>query len=110
MFKIFFKPWNVFIISFFSLLVDTTPPVISNCPPNLPLVIELGSTGAIATWIEPTATDLSGVVNLVERTHTPGSTYPVGTTFVTYRFADNSGNPAVCSFIITVSTGNEHLQ
>ncbi|XP_071819452.1 uncharacterized protein [Apostichopus japonicus] len=82
---------------------DTTPPVVSNCPAPIPITVELGSTEASAQWQEPTATDLSGIVSLAQRSHAPGSSFPLGTTVVTYRFIDNAGNDVDCSFPVTVT-------
>lgn len=84
---------------------DTVPPTIQNCPSNIGLVVELGITSTSAFWLEPTATDLSGTVNLVTRSHTPGSSFPLGTTGVTYTFTDASNNPSTCSFNVVVSVG-----
>lgn len=84
---------------------DTVPPVISDCPSNINLVVELGTNGAVASWVEPTATDLSGDVTLVLRTNEPGSSFNLGTTTVTYIFRDSSSNSAVCSFVVTVMNG-----
>lgn len=86
----------------FSPQVDTTPPTINNCPTNIEVTVELGTTGTLVSWSEPTATDLSGPVSLTTRTNAPGSLFPLGITAVTYRFEDSSGNPAVCSFTVTV--------
>ncbi|XP_072046400.1 hyalin-like [Amphiura filiformis] len=41
-------------------IVDTTPPVINGCPGNKHTTTELGTSMKSVTWIEPTATDLSG--------------------------------------------------
>ena len=67
--------------------------------------------GAIQVdYIEPTATDNSGVVNLASRTPTPGSSFLVGDTVVTYVFVvDGSGNTAQCDFTITVIEG-KHIK
>ncbi|KAJ8041572.1 Hyalin [Holothuria leucospilota] len=84
--------------------IDTTPPVINNCPTNPSVTIELGNSEGFVSWIEPTATDLSGVANLDTRTQPPGSSFPVGQTTVMYVFVDNSGNAAVCQFVVIVNT------
>lgn len=93
------------IILIFSLTVDTQPPVIANCPAPISVVIELGSTGGVAFWTEPTATDFSGTVTLIERTNSPGSVFSIGTTVVRYTFSDNGGNEDFCTFPVTVTTG-----
>ena len=89
-----------------SFLVDTTPPTIEGCPPDINEVIELGSPDPAVVWIEPIATDLSPVMTL-SQSNQPGMTFPVGTTTVTYIFADSSGNTAVCSFDVIVETSKD---
>lgn len=88
----------------FLYTADTTPPTISNCPNNINQVIELGTQSVVVTWVEPTATDISGQVS-VSRSQAPGSLFSVGQTTVTYTFTDGVGNPAVCQFVVTVITG-----
>ena len=82
---------------------DTTPPVISGCPSNIPVTISPGETSALVTWDEPTATDDSSGAVDVGRSHAPGSSFPVGSAVVLYSFTDTSGNLARCVFIVTVS-------
>lgn len=82
---------------------DNTPPVITMCPRNAISVTALaGSSSATASWTEPTATDDSGVVPTRSRSHAPGQVFPVGTTLVTYRFTDRSGNSDTCQFQVVV--------
>lgn len=88
--------------SFFTIVEDTTPPVISNCPDSIVRVVELGSTGLVVTWSEPTATDISGSSFLESRSNAPGDFFFVGATMVTYNFVDSSANSAMCSFTVNV--------
>ncbi|KAJ8041828.1 Hyalin [Holothuria leucospilota] len=81
--------------------VDTTPPTLM-CAQDVQETIELGRTGTAVFWTEPTATDISGTVSLQSRSHSPGSTFPVGETTVTYVFIDNAGNSATCTFRVVV--------
>ena len=77
--------------------------MITGCPLNaISITTPAGSNSATATWTEPTATDDSGVVPRRSRSHVPGSTFPVGTTVVTYRFTDASGNSDTCQFQVIV--------
>lgn len=85
--------------------MDTTDPVIESCPTNIIRTLELGLSGIIIMWMEPTATDISGIVTLVSRSHAPGTLFQVGDTIVTYTFRDPSGNEARCIFLVTVVTG-----
>ena len=86
--------------SFTVTVVDNTPPVIGSCPANQTLQAT-GTPGAIASWTMPTVTDNSGPVTPVG-SHSPGATFPIGSTTVTYTAADPSGNASSCSFNIVV--------
>ena len=78
-------------------LIDQTNPVITGCPSNLTVT----STTTPVTWVVPTATDNCSVPTL-STTHNSGSTFPQGTTTVTYTANDGCGNAATCSFTVTV--------
>jgi gliding motility-associated-like protein len=81
-------------------VTDETLPVFSSCPDDITIPLNLLCV-AVATWTPPTATDNCAVT--VEGSHTPGSTFPVGTTTVTYTATDASGNKATCSFDVFVN-------
>ncbi len=85
--------------------MDVTPPVISDCPSFIFQQVSLGTGDASVTWIEPSATDNSGIVILAERSHRPGSTFQPGVVDVVYVFADPAGNEATCTFRVTVEEG-----
>ena len=77
--------------------------MIAGCPLNaISVSAPAGSTSATATWPEPTATDDSGVAPIRSRSRAPGQSFPVGTTVVTYRFTDISGNSKTCQFQVVV--------
>jgi gliding motility-associated-like protein len=80
-------------------VVDTTSPVITGCPSNITLSAS-GSCGATATWTLPQATDNCSVT--LTSTHTPGATFPLGTTQVKYTATDGAGNASTCTFNVTV--------
>ncbi|XP_041472956.1 hyalin isoform X47 [Lytechinus variegatus] len=85
------------------IAIDTTPPIV-NCVNNVVQEVELGTTSAVVQFTEPTAFDISGQVNVVSQTASPGDAFPLGTTTVTYIFSDNSNNEAdPCSFTVTVT-------
>ena len=84
--------------------VDDVAPVI-NCIEDVSSQIGLNVGGAIVSWVEPTATDNSGVVSLASRSRAPGSYFVVGSTEVTYRFIDGNGNSATCTFSVSVIEG-----
>ena len=89
--------------------MDTTPPVI-NCPSDISRLIPCNPDGesSVVTWQEPATTDDSGTVNRQTRTHQSGQSFPIGTTVVTYTFADPSGNTATCTFTVTITTTGKH--
>lgn len=67
--------------------------------------VELGVMSTNVVWIAPSASDLSGIVILADRSHAPGQLFPIGVTVVTYTFADGSGNMNSCIFNVIVTTG-----
>ena len=67
--------------------------------------VELGTPGLNVVYPEPSATDISGVANLVSRTAQPGDFFPVGQTLVTYTYEDPSGNPASGTVTVNVVEG-----
>ena len=85
------------------------PPVISRCPSDINQLALAGSTTSRVQWIEPTASDNSGMTPTSTRSHTPGSSFPIGSTQVTYAFTDESGNQALCSFTVVISGKNDNL-
>lgn len=86
----------------FLVTVDEQPPSVS-CPADVQHTALTGQGGSNMEWNEPRAFDNSGTADLVSRSHTPGSFFPMGETSVTYTFADPSGNVASCSFNVIVS-------
>ncbi|HEY0977807.1 MAG TPA: HYR domain-containing protein [Flavobacteriales bacterium] len=83
-------------------VVDNINPVINNCPGNITL--NAGALcNAVATWTAPTVSDnCSGAT--ITRTAGPatGSTFPVGSTFITYTATDAAGNQSTCTFNVVV--------
>lgn len=80
---------------------DATPPVIAGCPGDITVRPTPGQCAAVVSWTPPTASDNCGVPSLVA-SHEPGSSFPVGTTTVTYTATDDASNTALCSFDVTV--------
>jgi gliding motility-associated-like protein len=86
--------------SFTVQVIDNQAPQITNCPSNILVGTAPGTCNAIVTWTPPIANDncsvqLSGSI-------VPGTSFPVGTTTVTYSAIDPSGNTANCQFSVTV--------
>ncbi|XP_071844378.1 uncharacterized protein [Apostichopus japonicus] len=86
---------------------DFTPPVISGCPSDIFRTVEIGALGVTVSWTEPTASDNSGTATLGNQSHPRRSSFLVGRTTVTYRYADPAGNEAVCTFDVIVQEASE---
>lgn len=87
----------------FTVVVDNTAPVISDCPVS-PIEVTISSAldAGLVTWTpEPTAVDESTVT--LTQSHLNGAEFPVGDTSVVYSFEDEFGNQANCSFTVTVT-------
>ncbi|XP_041457583.1 mucin-17-like [Lytechinus variegatus] len=91
------------------IAVDTTPPVILNCPSPLDVVIDFGATSGVVGWQTVSATDNSGQVDILRRSHNNGDIFTLGTTPVTIEFTDPSANTALCSFLVTVTAEADNI-
>ncbi len=80
-------------------VVNTIPPVITNCPADQTVYVPSGSCDIQVSWTEPTA-DGCGVT--MTQTHNPGDVFTAGVHTVSYNFTDGSGNSSVCSFTVSV--------
>jgi gliding motility-associated-like protein len=90
---------NISSCSFSVLVEDKGLPVFQTCIEDI--IVNATACDAVASWAIPTALDNCGTVTVVE-THSPGSTFPLGTTKVSYTATDESGNSSVCKFNIIV--------
>ena len=81
--------------------IDDEIPLVSGIPSDIEQSTDVGSSTAVVTWSEPTASDNSGSVNLTS-SHSSGSTFSIGDTIVTYTAVDTSSNSANATFTITV--------
>jgi hypothetical protein len=93
---------NTATCTFTVTVADAETPVWAACPPNATVSTSPNSCDAIVSWTAPTATDNCAVVN-ASGTQTPGSTFALGATTVSYTADDAAGNAATCSFVITVN-------
>ncbi|MCB9235899.1 MAG: HYR domain-containing protein [Bacteroidia bacterium] len=83
-------------------VVDNQNPTIA-CPANQTLVAT-SPAGATGSYTAPVGTDnCPGSTTAFTSGLPSGSTFPIGTTTVSYTVTDAAGNTATCSFTITVS-------
>ncbi len=84
-------------------VTETSAPVI-NCPADLILPTDLGSCDAAVILPTPTATDSCSTSVTVSQTGGPlsGSTFPIGSTLVSFTATDPDGNNSSCSYNVIV--------
>ncbi|QTN38259.1 HYR domain-containing protein [Cryomorphaceae bacterium] len=85
-------------------ITDMTGPTIT-CPSNIIANNDPNTCGAAVTFAAPVAVDGCGTVTVTQTDNTglsSGSTFPVGTTTLSFSAQDPSGNTSTCSFDITV--------
>jgi hypothetical protein len=101
-------------------VVDTTPPMVTNCPDDITVKADAGTCDAWVAWTAPTVSDNCGSVTLtyeidegddssVEAT-IPSTSYvfPSGTSKVTVVADDGCGNTDnSCTFLVTVDAVNK---
>src|SRR5262249_30095491 len=89
--------------SFTVTVNDNQPPTLTACPANITKSTDPNLCTAVATFSAPTATDNCPGVGAVTCTPASGFAFPKGVTTVTCSVSDASGNPASCSFTVTVN-------
>ncbi len=112
--------------SFDLIVVDNTPPIISDCPGNQSVNTDVGVCEATVQWTNPTAVDncMGSIITSAQGVHAGTNSivlidlnagpdgmggilaegdFPTGTTTVTYLFVDDLGNRNTCSFDIEVT-------
>jgi len=83
-------------------VIETTPPVITNCPGNILVNLPASGCTSIVNWPIPSASDNCSVTSFTS-THVPGDVFSIGTAMVVYTASDLAGNSASCSFQVTVA-------
>ncbi|MAW77717.1 MAG: hypothetical protein CMJ95_10100 [Planctomycetes bacterium] len=83
-------------------VVDDQFPTIGSAPENTQVDNIPGECQAVVTWSEPTSDDNCDVTNF-QPTIASGSSFPVGTTQVTYVAEDSSGNITTHAFDVVVN-------
>jgi HYR domain/PA14 domain/Secretion system C-terminal sorting domain len=79
---------------------DVSGPVFAGCPGTINLVAT--TLNVTASWTAPTATDNCGGAT-INSNYAPGSSFPVGTTMVSYTASDAKGNLSTCTFNVIVT-------
>ena len=80
---------------------DTTAPVLQNVPAAVS-VEATGQGGAVATYTDPTATDVVDTSVTVACLPSSGTTVPLGPTTVICTATDDAGNSSHADFVVTV--------
>jgi hypothetical protein len=97
--------------SFTVTVTDDEAPVISNCPTDFNVAMDVGECGAVISWTEPTVTDNCDVSPTLARTDgtgfNSGDLFPAGTTTISYSVTDAAGNVNTCSFDVTVAADDQ---
>ena len=76
------------------------------CPHSFETITELGLSGKNVTWEDPAnATVLGSWYQHVKLSHSPGTEFPVGVTWVNYTLVDSKNHRIACNFSITVLAG-----
>ena len=92
---------NFVTCSFTVTVNDTEAPVITDCTPDITVSNDAASCDAVVTFAAPVYTENctmgTEVASIVS-----GSTFPVGTTPVTWTITDAAGNASTCTFNVIV--------
>ncbi len=88
----------------FTITVEDNDPPYLSCPFDIVKNTDPGLCSAITTWSAPTTHDNCDVPTLMQ-TGGPanGAAFPKGTTIVSFKSTDASGNSTTCSFSVTVN-------
>ncbi len=83
------------------LIIDTIPPVITDCPDRIEVPTDVDACRAHVFWTAPSATDDNGVVELTA-SHQPGDAFALGNDIVVYQATDRAGNTSTCAVEVSV--------
>ncbi|NNE28304.1 MAG: HYR domain-containing protein, partial [Saprospiraceae bacterium] len=83
--------------------IDSSPPVLTNCPTDTTIVVSDGSCETAFTWVDPTITDDCDANPILTSSHVNGSIFTEGSTLVTFTATDQAGNTSTCDFVVTVT-------
>ena len=87
----------------FNVIVGAPPSTFSfvGCPSNIGIPIPCGQNNSVASWVPPTISSVCPPT--VTSNYSPGATFPIGTTTVTYT-ATLGSQIMTCNFTVTVSS------
>jgi hypothetical protein len=88
------------------IVVDTTPPTVNG--PGNQVVNATSPSGAVVNYPAATASDNCGIAS-INYSKKAGTVFPIGTTTVTVKVTDNSGNTNTCSFTVKVKSAGEQI-
>ncbi|HEY5688066.1 MAG TPA: HYR domain-containing protein, partial [Yeosuana sp.] len=88
----------------FNVIVNDTQDPIITCPGDIVVSNDADSCDAVVNYTTPVGTDnCPGANTVLTAGLASGSTFPIGTTLVTYQVTDAAGRTAECSFNVTVN-------
>jgi gliding motility-associated-like protein len=95
--------------SFTINVVDNEAPAFSNCPPGDIVLTPTGGPNCAhtVTWTVPTATDFCSTNITYTSNYNPGDVFTAPGDVVVYTATDESGNTALCTFMITVADNSD---
>lgn len=93
---------NVSVCQFTIFIQETVAPVIT-CPADIVVPTDPGECTAVVDYPAVVSTDncLDANTDMIAGLAS-GSSFPLGTTTITYEVRDNSGNASMCTFTVTV--------
>ena len=83
--------------------IDTEVPIISGTPSAQNVNTDASLPSTTVSWTPPTASDNSGEAVTLTSNYSPGDTFPIGTTTVTYTATDTNGNIGTSTFNVVVT-------
>ncbi len=91
-------------------VIESTSSLTINCPNDIVVTADPGTTSEIVTWANPsTSTDCTTGAITVTASQNSGTDFPIGTTTVTYTATDGCGGNETCTFNVTVNEGTSVL-
>ena len=90
-------------------LTDNEVPIFYGTFSNISQNTDTNSPAANVTWTPPTTSDNANEGVTVTSSHTPGDSFSIGNTMVTYTATDPYGNSAYTSFDVIIKGKTEDM-